>query len=80
MFSKYAYFTRMPKRSLSREDVLKRLIARKGDRPVSALAAEFGVTKAYMGQVIRGLCAPGPSILGPLGIEAETQIVYREVA
>ena len=68
----------MPKKTISREEIVKRLLARKGDRTISALAAEFGVTKAYMGQVISGLQAPGPAILEPLRIQAEKQTIYRE--
>ena len=70
----------MPKKALTREDVVKRLLALKGDRPVSALAKDFDVSKAYMGQVLRGISAPGPSILEPLGLYADTpEVVYREL-
>jgi hypothetical protein len=70
----------MPKRSFTHEDIVRMLRERRGDRSIAALAADFGVTKQYMGKMLKGLEIPGPSILAPLGLKAEKLTVYREVA
>lgn len=53
---------------------------RQGNRTVSAMATEFGVTKQYMGSMLKGMAIPGPSILEPLGLKAEKLTIYRKVA
>lgn len=70
----------MPRKTYSREDIIEMLTERLGDRPVSALAAEFGVTPQYMGKMLKGLEIPGPSILQPLKLKARKVVVYEKVA
>lgn len=70
----------MGKKDLTRDDVIALLKAKQGDRTVTAFAEEFGVSTAYMSDVLRGNRSLGPGILGPLGLVAETEVTYRKVA
>lgn len=54
---------------LSSEQVLQLLKKRQGNRPNTELAAELGISKQYLGDVLRGRRDPGPPILKALGIK-----------
>jgi len=44
-----------------------------------AVARDFGVSVTYISEVLKGTREPGPSILGPLGLEVEVNVrkIYR---
>ena len=60
----------MAKTQYTLEQVVSLLRTRQGDKSQSALAAEIGVTPAYITYVYQGRKLPGPSILRYLGLKA----------
>jgi transcriptional regulator with XRE-family HTH domain len=54
---------------LSSEQVIGLLKKRQGRRPNTELAVELGISKQYLGDVLRGRRDPGPPILKALGIK-----------
>lgn len=64
----------MPTKPITRETVIEMMKERQGGRTITALAAEFGVSKAYISDVYNGRRDPGPSILTPLGLESKEVI------
>ena len=62
---------------MKRDDVVRllhRMVDRAGSR--AALAKEFGVSPAYIGDVLLGKGDPGPAILKVLGLRRQVQITY----
>ena len=55
-------------------NLLHRMMERAGSR--AALAKEFGVSPAYIGDVLLGKRDPGPAILNVLGLRRQVQITY----
>jgi transcriptional regulator with XRE-family HTH domain len=43
------------------------------------LARRWGITVSYVSDLLNGRRAPGPKILGPLGLERVKRIEYRPV-
>jgi hypothetical protein len=58
------------------EHVLEMLEIRKGDRSWKQLAEEMECSPQYLCDVIGGRREPGPKILEPLGLIAETIYVF----
>lgn len=44
------------------------------------LARKWGISNAYMSEVIRGTRAPGPAILGPMGLKRIKTVKVAYVA
>jgi hypothetical protein len=42
-----------------------------------ALAREWGISPAYVSDLLQGRRAPGPKILGPLGLRAVRTLAYE---
>lgn len=66
--SQYAYCEPMPK-IYRVHDVISLLRERQGDRTQKEVAEEAGITPQYLGDVLSGKRAPGPSVLNYLGLE-----------
>lgn len=68
----------MKSRTLSEAEVRQTVhdrVVRAGS--MRAAAREFGVTVSYVSDLLNGRRAPGPKILGPLGLERIKMVVYR---
>ena len=63
-------FTADEVREMLRREVAKAGSLRKWARP-------YGVSAAYVSLVLRGECAPGPSVTVPLGLRREETVVWR---
>lgn len=59
------------------EDVIQELRRRQGDRTLTALAAEIGVSAPYLVDVYKGRRAPGKKIMEYLGITRDVRVSYR---
>lgn len=65
----------MQEKKLNQDQVIDLLRKRQGDRTAKELAEEFGITPQYLSDVYLRRREPGPGILVPLGLEAETVYV-----
>ncbi len=54
---------------LNRDQVLKLLRKRLGKRYQSELAEELGISKVYLGDILKGKRDPGDAVLSKLGLE-----------
>ena len=64
---------------MTRDQVVKRirdLVNKAGSQRL--IAQRFGVSDAYLGDVLKGQRKPGPKILKQLGLERDTE-AYRKV-
>ena len=64
---------------MTREQVVKRirdLVNKAGSQRI--IAQRFGVSDAYLGDVLKGQRKPGPKILKHLGLERDLE-AYRKV-
>jgi len=59
----------MRNKGYGREEVLRRLEERRGNRTQKALAEEMGVSPPYLSDVLAGRRDPGPAILSFVGLE-----------
>lgn len=62
------------------DDVVDMLKNRQGDRTLTALAAEIGVSKAYVSDIYKGRRNPGPTVLEFLGLVAVIPDTYYRKA
>jgi transcriptional regulator with XRE-family HTH domain len=66
------------KKHYTREDLLKLLREKQGDRTAKQLAEELGITPQYLSDVFLGKRDPGESILEGLGLKKSTK--YEKVS
>lgn len=63
--------------TINPREVLRKHV--EGAESMRAVARDFGVSVTYISEVLKGTREPGPSILGPLGLEVEVSVrkIYR---
>ena len=72
------YYSGVMKKHYTREDLLKLLREKQGDRTAKQLAEELGITPQYLSDVFLGKRDPGESILEGLGLKKSTK--YEKVS
>lgn len=60
---------------MNTEQVLNLIRGRIGNGTQAEIARLWGISPAYLGDVLHGLREPGPSILKPLGLERKVSYV-----
>ena len=63
---------------ITKKEVRERMRAYIGERTQAQAAKEFGVTRSYVNQVLRGKANAGPTILRKLGLRKPKITQYEE--
>lgn len=63
-------------KTLTREDVIKLMRKKQGQRTDAEFARELGISAPYLFEIFRGTRDPGDKVLEALGLQKET--VYRK--
>ena len=56
-------------KTYSHKEILDLLKRKQGDRNCAQFAREVGITKSYMGDILKGKRTPGPKVLRYLGLQ-----------
>ena len=77
-----AYTLLVSRKVLNEEQVIAVIRKEQGERSLRQFAQELGISPAYLSDVYRGNRAPGPAILGRLGLvrRTTTSTVYEKTA